>query len=95
LIERDFKKEAIQLHITFHDEIYAKLQNAVSDLEDFIEKIVGDEEAQAKLARIKDDVEKAKSQASDIVDNLAIWVGELYDKILRLQGALEEARRKW
>ncbi len=91
--ERDYKKEALQLHTTFHNGVYQTLLNVINEIDDFI-KDVEDEEAKADLTRIKEDVERAISQASDIVDILANMVSELHDKTLRLQGALEEARRK-
>jgi len=79
MTEKDWKKEAYQIHIAFHQTVLDPLDRAIS-------KIV-DKEAKNELSKIS-------SQMHSMFDTVIMWVENLSNQKLRLEGALEEARRK-
>jgi len=77
--EKDWKKEAYQLHIAFH-------QTALDPLSRATAKITDEE--------TRKEVEKTTTQMHNLFDTAISWVEKLSEKLLKLEGALEEARRK-
>jgi len=62
--ERDYKKDAWQTHVAFHDLYLNKVP------------------------------EEIHSGLHSMFDTLIMWIEEMDDRIRRLEGALEEVRRK-
>lgn len=76
-MQKDWKKEAYQLHIAFHETVLNVCPAAK----------IADKE-------VREGVEKAIGQAHNLFDTLILWIEKLSDNCLKLEGALEEARRK-
>jgi hypothetical protein len=76
---KDWKKEAYQIHVAFHDFV-------VTPLETLLAELVLDE-------KWKKELQKIGQQAHNMLDSVVGWVEQLSDENLKLQGALEEARR--
>lgn len=66
LTERDYAKEANQIHIAFHD----------------------------NFLNVKEKDEKVCENAHCMFDTLVLWIEEMQKKIYRLEGAIEEARKR-
>jgi len=78
MTEKDWKKEAYQMHTAFH-------QTALQPLDTTISDIYSSEETKSKLQEIS-------SQIHSMFDTLIMWVEKLSDEKLKLEGQLEEAR---
>ena len=79
MTEKDWKKEAWQMHISSHQTIFDPLGRVIPK--------IADEETRKEL-------EKIASTMHNLFDILVHWVEILSDEKLKLEGALEEARKR-
>jgi len=81
-MEKDWKKEAWQLHFESHRNL-----NNIDVLLQSIPK-------NATLEPVSKSIKNEVTQLHNFLDTLVMWIEKLSDENLKLQGALEEAHRK-
>jgi exonuclease VII small subunit len=87
MLKKDWKKEAWELHVAFHDTALRHLENVVHRLKSG-KPVLADE-----INSLAEELGKATVQAHSIFDTVVTWVEQMNDQLLKLEGALEEARR--
>jgi len=75
-VERDYQKEAWQIHLLFHKQVLESLERHVS--------IFGDTETK--------DLKKTIETAHNLFDTLVLWVEQMQKEIYRIEGEVRAAR---
>jgi predicted nucleic acid-binding Zn-ribbon protein len=88
MLKKDWKKEVWQLHVAFHETVLEVLERLIQALKSE-EAILKDK---AKL--LAEELDKTTTQAHNLFDTIVAWVEQMNDQLLKLEGALEEARRR-
>jgi predicted nucleic acid-binding Zn-ribbon protein len=88
MLKKDWKKEAWELHVAFHETVLEALERLIQALKSE-EAVLKDK---AKL--LAEELDKTRTQAHNLFDTIVKWVEQLNDQLLKLEGALEEARRR-
>jgi exonuclease VII small subunit len=88
MLKKDWKKEVWELHVAFHETALRHLESVVHRLKSG-KPVLADE-----INSLAEELGKATGLAHSIFDNVVAMVEQLNDQLLKLEGALEEARRR-